>query len=338
MKIQNLTPQTQNTQFKSNAYVKQLTKPITNTKVAKNLTMLDVNSFQAYMIARRFSINTNEKEVKDLFKFQGEEFLAKAFDFLIEKLNINKKFIPLLGKSSPEDPVQFSYLSKNNIILTPYEIENYPNIQIFQLLRHELQHYQQNMLMLRDDEIGKNLPTIYANKIIDEMQCKAIAILENSSYEELAKNNNLAPEEAEFYKACDYFIKRDDVDGFIAIFEPLRETYKNEWTKIRENLLAEYGQLTPIEKERAQAYFNDFSNIEYYNKDGSVNLAKHISTGIEFEANIASDYTIHQIFGNNCFFKIIKDATLQFISAEDKTTKKLLDDTLEEVKRKQNDE
>ena len=35
---------------------------------------------------------------------------------------------------------------------------------------------------------------------------------------------------------------------------------------------------------------------------------------------------------NISFFKIIKDATLQFISAEDKTTKKLLDDTLEEVK------
>ena len=36
------------------------------------------------------------------------------------------------------------------------------------------------------------------------------------------------------------------------------------------------------EKEKAQAYYDDFFNIDYYNEDGSINTAKHITTGLEY--------------------------------------------------------
>lgn len=334
MKIQNLTPQTQNTQFKSNAYVKQLTRPIANTKVCKNLTELDKNSFHTYMIARRFPLITTEKEIKELFNFQGEEFLTKAFDFLTEKLNINKNFLPYIQKSEPNALVPFSYIAKNNIITVPNNIENCSNIYIFTALRHELQHYQQNLIMLRDDKIGEKLPTVYADMIVEDMQNNAISLLEKSSYEELSKKYSLTPEQAEFYKTCDYYIKNDDVDGFIEIFEPAREIYKNNWENFRYNLLKEYGPLLPTQKERAQAYFNDFFNIEYYNKDGSINRAKHLTTGIEFEANVAAEYAIHQIFNKSCYFKTIKDSALQLINTNDNDSKQLLDDIVEEVIKK----
>ena len=334
MKIENSPLKTQNIQFKTNAYVKQITKPITNSKVGKNLTLLDINCFQTYILARKFSFITEEKEIQELFQFQGKNFLAKAFEFLVTKLNIRSDLTPVLDLAPPKDPVQFAYLPQNNIILTPHNIENFNNIQIFTLLRHELQHYQQNMLMRRDDEIGEKLPTKYADKIIEIMQNNALENLVNSSFEELSEKNNLTPEQKEFYKICDYFIKKDDIEGFFAVFEPLKEIYKNEWIKVRNALLKEYGPLTPKEKEKAQAYYDDFFNIDYYNEDGSINTAKHITTGIEYEANIAAEYTTHQLFNKDCFFKTIKDTSLKFINSENKDVQKLLSETVEDVRQK----
>lgn len=335
MKIQNITTRSQNIQFKTNPYVKQLTMPIADTKVCKNLTELDKNIFRTYIFARKFPFVTTEKEVQELFKFQGEEFLKKAYNFLAEKLDIDKSILPVIKKNNPEDPVAFVYHAKNNLIMVAPNIENFTNIQIFAFLRHELQHFQQNMIMLRDDEIGEKLPKYYAQKIISEDQNNAIALLENSSFEELSKKFPLTPEQAEFYKTCDTYIKNDDIDGFIEIFKPLHDIYTNEWNKVRKFVLEKYGPLNPTEKLRAQAYFEDFSDIQYYNEDGSINLAKHMTTNIEFEANIASEYAIHQMFNKDCYFKTLKFASLQFLNSKNNDEKKLLEDVIEETRKKQ---
>ena len=335
MKIQKLNTQNQKIQFKANPYVKQMTMPITDTKVCKNLTQIDKNTFVSYVFAKQFSFSTTEKEIQELFKLQGENFLEKAYKFLANKLNIDEKILPTIQKNIPEDPNPFSYISKNNTILIAPNIEEYPNIQIFACLRHELQHFQQNVLMLRDDEIGEKLPTIYAKKLVNDLQDNTIALLEKSSFEELSKKVSLTPEQAEFYKTCDTFIKNDDVDGFIEFFEPLYNVYINEWNKIRDIALEKYGPLTPKEKIKAQSYFKDFFNIKYYNEDDTVNLAKHMTTAIELEANVASDYAIHQMFSKDCYFKTLKNQTLDLISSENEDTKKLLDDIIKETRNKQ---
>jgi hypothetical protein len=63
-------------------------------------------------------------------------------------------------------------------------------------------------------------------------------------------------------------------------------------------------------------YFKDFFNIKYYNEDDTLNLAKHMTTAIELEANVASDYAIHQMFSKDCYFKTLKNQTLDLISSE----------------------
>ena len=83
-----------NIQFQSSQLVKELTRVIPDTKVCKNLTVVDRKAFYSYIYTMQFKMKTTAEEIKKLFSFDGDEFFNKAYLFLAQKLNISEELIP----------------------------------------------------------------------------------------------------------------------------------------------------------------------------------------------------------------------------------------------------
>jgi len=311
MNIQNVTSKI-SIQTRSEQALKSLMAVIPDTKIAKNLTRLDVDSFKTYVTAKSFTLKTTSDEIKNLFSYEGEEFFSKTWEFFIEKLGFKENLLPKLAISSQDSLTPFVYELGTNTIFRAADLSKYNKNQVFQCLRHEFRHYEQNMLVLRDDELGPNLSKFYAKKLTEKEQDFVFNMFTEPNLESSIFEFQLTPAQALFYLQCACCIQNEDLDEFIELFKPIEEEYNYVLSGFREQLLAEYGPLSDSEKQISKKYFKDFSNINYYNKDGSLDIAKHSLLGIEQEANLASRYALHEAQGGGCYFKKTKEYSIAF--------------------------
>ena len=73
------------------------------------------------------------------------------------------------------------------------------------------------------------------------------------------------------------------------------------------------------EGKKAEAYFNDFCNIGYYNPDGKVDLYKYVNSFIEYDALMAGDKAEFELNKDKeCFFKRLKEGALAIEKAMSK--------------------
>ena len=145
------------TPFKS-SFLADLTKVIPNTRACKNLTTLDVNCFRAYAYAMRYRMKNSAEEIKNLFKLEGNDFINETFNYIGNKLGIDKELMPevlVLDEDDPDAPM--AYRVTESIFLRNKDLSMYTKPQIFGFIRHEIQHYKQIIDIIRHETLGEQL-------------------------------------------------------------------------------------------------------------------------------------------------------------------------------------
>ena len=142
---------------------------IPNTKVAKNLTILDKYAFQQYCFALNNKTRVTKEELDSLFAKDGKDFIDSTYNFLLKKMNIDDSIKPVLiyTEKSISSDLAMGYSPTNNVIQVPISTiqGNSSKPQLYGYLRHELQHFKQNCDVLRCSEISDKAIETYTEQL-----------------------------------------------------------------------------------------------------------------------------------------------------------------------------
>lgn len=304
-----------NIQFQSSQLIKELTRVIPDTKVCKNLTVIDKRAFHSYIYTMQFKIKTTAEEIKNLFSFDGDEFFNKAYHFLAQKLNIPEELIPPiihLGQDNPERPCAYS--PAQNVIIRNKDLSQFTKPQIYNIIRHELQHFLQNMSVLRHEIIGDIAVDKYSVQKAEQIK---------EGFKNLLKQNlavedfkSIAGEDLWSVQVYSYLKDLKDKNGTVDVdkeLEGVDKEFKPYIEALKKMAIDKMGMIKNDSKEgeKAEACFNDFCNIGYYNSDGKIDMYKYVNSFIEYDALMAGEKAEFELNKDKeCFFKKLKDAGL----------------------------
>lgn len=298
----------------------------------------DIWNFRHYFQAREMNLKITAAEFTRLFAYEGEEYKTKAFELLTNKMNIPKELVPkIVNEELTQDTAMFYDWIENCININKNLC--FDKVSFLVHLRHELQHFTQNMQLFRHETKGEEIIKIYS-KLKTKTQCWAIdkyvrqfdleqlksflneqEIAEIAVLKELIKNNKTAEYENQMQ----------------IIEKNLYDIYLSQYTDFRKMVIEKMGILRKdtSEGKRAEKIFNETSaEHSYWEQNGQVHWGKYCLDCRESEALAAQSsilLNINEAYNaKNCYLKIIKQEIESLPQNVDKTSKIWQD--LEETK------
>lgn len=332
IQIRNNTPKTQCNlpSFKGGGeFLNRLTKVIPDTRVAKGLTQLDKNCFQGYVYSMKFKLGTTVEEIKALTKLKGEEFVTGAYDLLTKKMGIPEEIKPPLIPKQQSETAPMAYMFNYNVIALNPDLSTLSQGMIFNGLRHELQHFKQNMDIFRHETLGEKVVDIHVKGLLNTEKTTVKHLLANMSLDEMVEQGVIQTQEAYDamvrYKKC---LENNDIAAFDKEFEKLEPESRTHITAFRQKVIDSMGIIKTgtKEAEKAEQYLNDFQNINYFDGGDKIDYAKYFASKIEQEALMAGERADFEFSGEGCMVKFSKDKFKAAMASQDAEVKKMLDD------------
>lgn len=307
----------------------RLTQVIPDTKASKGLTQLDKNCFQGYVASMRFKLGTTAEEIKSLCSLKEEDFIYGAYDFLTKKMGIPDEIRPVLTlqEQNPIGPMRYAH-NYNMIMINP-DLSNLTQAEKFGMLRHELQHFRQNMDIFRHETLGEKVVDIHVDALVNSQKATVKHLLTNMSLDEIVQNGFIANENGyNIFLRCQKHLENNDMVAFDKEFESMTSAFRQDVMAFRQKVVDSMGPIKTGTKEaqKAEKYFEDFQNINYFEADGGVDYAKYFASGIEQEAIIAGERAGFELSGEGCFVKYQKDKFKNAIESQDAEVRKMFDD------------
>ena len=194
-----------------------------------------------------------------------------------------------------------------------------PQEHIFGLIRHEYQHFLQNINALRHETFGEEVVEIMVKNNID-LQKKSINVLfENCSLEQIKEIYAENPDALNYILYIKKAMDDDDEKLINEIFSVVGQDYRQSLIDYRMNVIKELGiikrdsTMTP----KIKRDFDELQKLGYYNPDGTLDTAKYFTSTIEDEAlnaQLAAELAFNPKI---CGVKQIKDATLTNLAQKD---------------------
>lgn len=302
-------------QFKGGINLNKLTEVIPNTKACKNLTPLDKNCFHSYVYSLKYKSGITQEEINKIFNLDGMDFLNACYEFIVKKVNIPESLRPavVIGELSKKELSMAYEPGKEMITISPNIVYSTKS-QIFGCLRHEFQHYMQNLSVYRHEKIGKEAVEFWAKDVLEKEKTFLEPLYKKTDDELMALGYN-GDVFSEIKKMQDLYLNnRIAYDKF---YDDCARRNIENLTKLRERAIQEMGVVKDGTKEakRAEIFFKEFKeqtnqSSSYYNPDGSLNMKKYLSTAIEQDAYSAGDRWQADAEGS-CYFKTLKSAALK---------------------------
>lgn len=306
--INNYKQPYQSTSFKS---APQLSAILSSSPTKTSVAPLSQAIFKQYLDALKLpKINFTFEELKKLFAIENnEEFLEAGFNYLLKKLNISDKIAPQLTYADVNSDWSFGYDRCSNEVLvnTLYDLPS--KEQILVLLRHELQHFIQNIDLYRQEKIKKS----HLNHLV-EIYFKEY---EHQLQETLKKSPEEWNDDKKRTKKLSTYKRYLDEGNLVAFNkkllsekEKIRKSLKNFQRDIIKTLgTTSTGTRKAKNNERIhQAYVNYGTNKE-------MNWGKYLTNPSEYDATLA-EYLLESELNGTCFIKFLKDKYNKFLSSK----------------------
>ncbi len=284
---------------------------VANAKVFKDCTVDDVNNLRAYIQLKPYSLGITPQEIAELSKFDGIDFIANSYNYLITKMKYPPEIVPqAMLVPNLNKGYSMGYSPAQNIMCIHSDLGVYEGVskqQLFALLRHEFQHYIQNVNIIRHKTLGHEALERYSEVYAAGQKQLFINLIESGD-DGLVKQN-LPAETMPFFENIKALYLNNDMEGFNKIFEDLKSEYKLSYSSFRDKVVAALGEidenssLTP----KLQGYLDEFCNVNYLKSDSSVDLNKYVNVSSEADAMNAQAQADFEFSGVGCFFKWMKN-------------------------------
>lgn len=303
--------------LKNNSILKPLMEVIPNTKVCKNLRVIDRNTFSAYVFAKDYRLGITIEDLKEVFKLDGDEFINASFNFLAKKLCIPEELLPQIITKEEETPNKpFVYIPSQNIILKSKDLGTDSRHKIFGYLRHELQHLIQNLFILRHETLGIEAIETYVEKSYDLVK-DAFQIHLNSgiSVDEFIKKYVDEEWVAEVFKKLKTNQEKNGDANIDQELSFLREEFGKDMEEYRDLVIKKMGiiKADSFDAKKSELFFNEFKDVGYYDSEGNIDAGKYIRSIVENDALMAGLVSDAESRGKVCLFKKMKEDSIESI-------------------------
>lgn len=295
--------------------ISPLLQVIPASKVSKGLTQLDVECFKSYINARPFRMGIAMNEINNLMKFDGDNFLLKANEFLSKKMGLTDKVRPefvIVDEFQSEGAMM--YMPLNNVILcSRKKMNGLSKAEMYGGLRHEYQHYLQNILVLRHEDIGSQALDVMVKSQVESEKCITRQLIENCSDEELVQLFEDQQGSLAITLKAKKFLENGQNEEFNKLFEDYGKSYRELLVELQKNVKEHFGVITgdsPL-TPKIRRNFEELFNLGYYEADNSVNWIKYFETGIEEEACNAQFAAEIEMNPQVCPFKYLKEGAIE---------------------------
>ena len=289
--------------------INNLTK---NPRFAKEITQFDKECFRAYIKSAEYRMDLNNNELKNLFKYTGDKFIQKAFAFIFKKLNIPKNPQPGLEIIEIEDNnniMKYSF-TQNLISYAPDNIakKQFTKAEIFAILRHEIQHFCQNVQILRHEDIGKKAVDLYAEAMAKDAEAYLNSYFSNYSLEDSIQMLIARGGQPKFILDYAQAYKNNDTKEMKRLMDYFAAGYKKSLEIERNHVISAFSIIKKDDKltPKIQKLLDEALNDEYYNPDGSVDENKYLQSKIEQDAFMAQITAAFQCSKEKCFIRFVK--------------------------------
>lgn len=258
--------------------VKKVAQQIGKTPIKPDAT--DIGMFQQYMFSKQFHLKMDADEIKKLFSLDGDNFFTGVYNFFVKKLGIPEKLKPAVGEFPLGENVKMSYLWNYNMIGINPNAPVASKEEIFGFIRHELEHWAQNMDTLRHSEYGPKMID-FLTDISTQSQLAGIDnIAKTYSFEQI-QGLGLDDNMIDIIKKLKELLAQNDTKSYNKILEDLgigmKSGFQKEFEVFRNQVINEMGSLSGDTKsaKRAGKFFDATMAETYWKQGGDVHWGKY---------------------------------------------------------------
>lgn len=244
-----------------------------------DIAELSAKKIKRQKIKKAF-IGLDKITVKRLESLPINEFIEESKKIILKSLNIPQEIAPVLSVNSLGGKKMIMlYDSSSNDIVANSEYFHLSRANLFSCLRHEIEHFSQNLLIIRTDNLGEHAIETYARMTtkfqIDNVinVCKAIP-------EDAIKSGNLSKEQlAIIIRVQDAAKNGDEALGKCSeeLFNEDFPLIHEKWKDFRAKVIGLQGSVNPDSKDglKAKEYFDGFLKANNQSSGYSYWSSKH---------------------------------------------------------------
>lgn len=318
MYIQSITPNIQNrtaTKPSFQCNIQKLFQTVEGLKVFKGMTEFDRRCLLAYINSKPYMMGITTKEIDELSKFDGKEFITKTADFIMDRFKIPEEVKPpVIFDDMTSDGIMAYSPSTNYLIVDIKKLKNLPKNTIFGLLRHEITHLQQNMSVLRHETIGVKAVEEYTNvaaPIYRKLLLESFEKDANMDVDKAIAMQIIRPEHRYILENAKILYDQWGTDACEAYVEKeIAKEHKRELYELRNKIIYTCGGIIPdgCANEQLEAGLNEFLRNGYMDKvTQRIDYNKYFTNILENEALIAQQVSEFEFSKSGCYIKYQKD-------------------------------
>ena len=292
-------------------FVSSVPKEIAKPEVSK----MDIVFFRRYLLGKKLDLKIEPIELEQLFSLEGKEFEEGAFEFLLKKLNIPSNIRPRLIESTQTNgcPMTYNFML-NQIVVNPNMKTPVKEVHL-SLLRHELQHFMQNMQILRSEGVGTDAVKHYSEVMSKIARQNNDALAKNCTIEQLAQMG-FDEEALNLHRQLKELLKNGTPEQYEEYMNQLeielQQYYEPLYEGLRNDVVSSMGAIKTgsAEWKRAVKFLDETKKGDYYfQPDGQIDYAKYMTDCRENEAIVSQEILGLKLFpkeGGSCYIKELK--------------------------------
>lgn len=255
--------------------------------VAQDMAVVSLDDYKNYFIPLKYKVAMNAKELKQLYKINANspKFLDACYKYYLTLFDIPNEIAPARGSINVDAPILFAYDFSTNTIVNNLALchTKLTQNEIITYLRHEFQHYLQNMEIYRHETLGKewlqfNIDTFIKN---DKKDLKDFLL--TKPIDEWGSDMNTL----RFYYLMRECLRNNDEDTFNRLYKPYEDNITQSLTAFRERIIKAKGIIpkNSSSTEKIKGYMQGFKkSLNYSHNAENLKTCGYRTNPIEEEA------------------------------------------------------
>lgn len=302
-------------------YVDKLYEKVEGKEVFKNATNAQFNALKTYVTSKDYALGVTPDEVAELSKYDGADFLLQTHDYLLKKLNIPEEIAPpfVVADLNNKQALMMYVPSMNIIMISSEGCEKCDKTAVFKMLRHEFQHYIQNINILRHETFGDEAINVYKDKYMNLQRNVFETLYANNMIEQFMQSADVPMNEKALLQYFKVFKASNNNEGINALFENISKEYVKNLIDFKDNVRKNLGVIPADspETKKIETFFNEFKDLGYFNPNGEVNYDKYFKSIIEHDAVLAQERAGFEFSQQGCFIRYAIDSFENYLKDDE---------------------
>ncbi|MBR5303992.1 MAG: hypothetical protein IKU37_04100 [Candidatus Gastranaerophilales bacterium] len=263
-------------------------------------SLINIEDYRNYFVPIRYKAKMDTKELKQLFSINEEAnsiyFLNECYQYFKKQLNIPEEIAPTFSSIAQNTPFLYAYDFITNTVVKNMAFYNadLSKNDVFVYLRHEFQHYLQNMEIYRHETLGKEWLEHNITTFVQKDKEDLKDFLTTKPVEEWGSDINTL----RFYYTLRECLRNNDEDLFNKLYQPYENGIRQSLTAFRERIIKAKGMIPKNHKltERIKNYMEGFkATMQYCESSGAIKMNEYKTNFNEGEAFAVQLNTLDEI-------------------------------------------